>query len=199
MRRARPRVEVTPIDDGSAPFGLSFFSVETADESGEADTQAGSHPFELTTSLAFNISARESPSAKNGNTEWPLSSAAPKDVEVALPPGLGWRSERCAAVQPAGVSGRRKPQLSSRHAGRDGEAVFRWGVFLGRVPGLQSRSAIGRARRARLLRVRDWPYDDLLPHACEPARRIWPGSVAERHPRDRPAAGRDLDAMGRAG
>jgi|HubBroStandDraft_2_1064218.scaffolds.fasta_scaffold00732_5 hypothetical protein len=80
--------EVAPIDDGPVPFGLSFFDVETVEESGEADTQAGSHPFELTTSFAFNVSARESPSVKNAGTEWPLASAAPKDIEVALPPGL---------------------------------------------------------------------------------------------------------------
>jgi hypothetical protein len=81
-------VEVTPIDDGPVPFGLSFFNVEAADERGEVDTQAGSHPFELTTSLAFNIGARESPSAKNAGSEWPLASAAPKDIEVGLPLGL---------------------------------------------------------------------------------------------------------------
>ncbi len=80
--------EVTPIDDEPAPFGLSFFDIDTAEESGEADTQAGTHPFELTTSFAFNVSARESPSARNGDAERPLASAAPKDIEVALPPGL---------------------------------------------------------------------------------------------------------------
>jgi hypothetical protein len=80
--------EATTISREAAPFGLSSFDVETVGEAGEADTQAGSHPFELTTSLAFNIAARESPSARNGDTELPLASAAPKDVEVALPSGL---------------------------------------------------------------------------------------------------------------
>jgi hypothetical protein len=80
--------EVTPLSGETAPFGLSFFHVEKVGDNGEADVQAGSHPFELTTSLAFNIAGRESPSAHNGNTEWLLANAAPKDVEVALPPGL---------------------------------------------------------------------------------------------------------------
>jgi hypothetical protein len=80
--------EVTPLSGEIAPFGLSSFHVETVGDNGEADTQAGSHPFELTTSLAFNIAGRESPSVHNGNTEWSLANAAPKDVEVALPPGL---------------------------------------------------------------------------------------------------------------
>jgi len=80
--------ETTPIDDEPVPFGLSFFDLESVGESGEADTQAGSHPFELNTALAFNVSARESPSAQNGGGELPLANAAPKDVEVALPAGL---------------------------------------------------------------------------------------------------------------
>ncbi len=80
--------EVTPLSNESAPFGLSRFDVETVEASGEADTLAGSHPFELTTSLAFTVAGRESPSTKNGNTEWPLASAAPRNVQVALPAGL---------------------------------------------------------------------------------------------------------------
>jgi uncharacterized repeat protein (TIGR01451 family) len=78
----------TPIDDAAVPFGLSFFSIETVTEAGEPDAQAGSHPFELVTSLGFNVSGRESPSPRNGETEPPLGNASPKDVEVALPPGL---------------------------------------------------------------------------------------------------------------
>ena len=80
--------EVTPLSGEVAPFALSFFHVDTVGDSGEADVQAGSHPFELTTSLAFNIAGRESPSAHNGGTELLLAGAAPKDLEVALPPGL---------------------------------------------------------------------------------------------------------------
>ena len=80
--------ETTPIDAAPVPFGLSFFDVDTVGESGEAATQAGSHPFELTASLAFDVSSRETPSAGNAGAESPLASAAPKDVEVALPPGF---------------------------------------------------------------------------------------------------------------
>jgi hypothetical protein len=80
--------EATPIGGEAVPFGLSSFDVESVEEGGEADTQAGSHPFELTTSLVFNVGSREAPSVENEGTEWALASAAPKDVEVALPPGL---------------------------------------------------------------------------------------------------------------
>jgi hypothetical protein len=80
--------EVTPIEDEPVPFGLSFFDVDIVREDGEAEPQAGSHPFELTTSFLFNVSSRESPSANNKDDEWPLAAAAPKDIEVALPAGL---------------------------------------------------------------------------------------------------------------
>jgi hypothetical protein len=72
-----------PIDAEAVPFGLSLFDVAIAGEGGEADTQAGSHPYELTASLAYNVSAREAPPS-----EAPLANAAPKDLEVAFPPGL---------------------------------------------------------------------------------------------------------------
>jgi hypothetical protein len=80
--------ETTPVDPGTIPFGLSFFGLDTVGEAGEPDTQAASHPFELTTELAFNVSSRESPSAQNSQAESPLANAAPKDLEVELPPGL---------------------------------------------------------------------------------------------------------------
>ncbi|HTU80466.1 MAG TPA: hypothetical protein VMF09_17085 [Solirubrobacteraceae bacterium] len=75
--------ETTPIDPDPVPFGLAFFDLDTAQESGEAATQAGSHPFELTASLGFTVAARET-----GGDESPLADAAAKDLEVALPPGL---------------------------------------------------------------------------------------------------------------
>jgi hypothetical protein len=80
--------DVTPIVDEPASFGLSSFDVDDVEGSGEADPQAGSHPFELNTSLVFNVSSRESPSAENQEEERPLADAAVRDVEIALPPGL---------------------------------------------------------------------------------------------------------------
>jgi hypothetical protein len=80
--------ETTPIDSEPVPFGLPLFDLDAVGEGGEADTQAGSHPFELTTSLGFSVSAREVPSVQNQEGEAPLAGAAPKDLEVALPAGL---------------------------------------------------------------------------------------------------------------
>ncbi len=80
--------ETTPIASESAPFGLDLFGVDDVDEGGEGATQAGSHPFELSVDIGFTVAARESPGAGNGGAERALAIAAPRDVEVALPPGL---------------------------------------------------------------------------------------------------------------
>jgi uncharacterized repeat protein (TIGR01451 family) len=75
--------ETTELSPDPAPFGVSFFDFDVANEAGWSDEQADSHPFEITANLAFNVSARESLGG-----EAPLANAAPKDLEVALPPGL---------------------------------------------------------------------------------------------------------------
>jgi hypothetical protein len=79
---------LTPVGAEPAQFGLSYFTSELTNEAGEEETQAASHPFELTTTLAFGVDSRETPSGGNAGNESPLSDSAPKDLEVALPPGL---------------------------------------------------------------------------------------------------------------
>jgi uncharacterized repeat protein (TIGR01451 family) len=76
--------EEAGVGEGPVPFGMAYFTAAAVGEGGEAAIQAGSHPFELTASLAFNISAREPP----GTPEAALADAAPRDLEVALPVGL---------------------------------------------------------------------------------------------------------------
>ncbi|MFI4977607.1 MAG: hypothetical protein ACHQC8_02850 [Solirubrobacterales bacterium] len=71
----------TRISLAAAPFGVSNFTAKLTDVSGSAETEAGSHPFEMTMSFAFNVGSLE---AEGG----PLVTADPKDIEVALPPGL---------------------------------------------------------------------------------------------------------------
>jgi hypothetical protein len=80
--------ESTPLGAAPAAFGLSYFAIEANEESGEPDVQAGSHPFELTASLAYTVSGRETPSVGNHENEFPLSISSPKDLEVELPAGL---------------------------------------------------------------------------------------------------------------
>jgi uncharacterized repeat protein (TIGR01451 family) len=68
-----------PVDvgTGETTFGLSNLALEPESEGGAPDTQAGSHPFQFTTTVAFN----------EGETKT-TPPGFPKDLAVNLPPGL---------------------------------------------------------------------------------------------------------------
>ncbi len=77
-----PAMQVNqPLKIGTAvpSFGIeeSSFSIVPEEVGGGVDAQAGSHPFQLTTSLAFNQ-----------NTDPLTPPALPRDLQFALPPGL---------------------------------------------------------------------------------------------------------------
>jgi hypothetical protein len=59
------------------PFGVERYELRPENADGSPDTQAGSHPFQLTTDLALNQTAHPS-----------KPPAAVKDLHFALPPGL---------------------------------------------------------------------------------------------------------------
>ncbi|MHB1861186.1 MAG: hypothetical protein ACYCUM_14000 [Solirubrobacteraceae bacterium] len=61
-------------------FGIESFTVTATNSKGEPYTQAGGHPYELTTEIAVN--ANYTPSARA------TPDASLRDVRVALPPGL---------------------------------------------------------------------------------------------------------------
>ncbi len=58
------------------PFGLQSYQLLPLEEDGVPATQAGSHPFQLTTTLVVNQTAQREPVA------------LPKDLSFVLPPGL---------------------------------------------------------------------------------------------------------------
>jgi hypothetical protein len=58
------------------PFGVSSYEMRPEEEGGGADTQAGSHPFQLTTTTTFNETFEGKPVA------------LAKDLHFKLPPGL---------------------------------------------------------------------------------------------------------------
>jgi hypothetical protein len=63
-----------------ASFGVTEFTAKAINENGTLDTQAGGHPYEATTSFAFDQStSSEYPDDQPGNV---------KDVEIELPPGF---------------------------------------------------------------------------------------------------------------
>ncbi len=80
-----------PLTVSEAPtkFGMERFEMLPLNADGSLDTQAGSHPFQFTTTLAFNQGVAEQV-ANEGSTQElvPLPLALPKDLMFNLPPGL---------------------------------------------------------------------------------------------------------------
>jgi hypothetical protein len=80
------------VSAGAATFGVEAFEMTPETESFETDSQAGSHPFQLTTT--FNLNQGYEP-AVNGNEKGRLYPTAPdheralvKNLTYKLPPGL---------------------------------------------------------------------------------------------------------------
>jgi uncharacterized repeat protein (TIGR01451 family) len=65
------------VGDGPTQYGVANFEQSAFEESGSLDTQAGSHPYGLTTTVDLNRTAGA-----------PYQPALPKDLNIALPPGL---------------------------------------------------------------------------------------------------------------
>ena len=64
----------------STPFGVADYELVNEEEGGGADTQAGSHPFQQTTTVVLNQTVNA-----NGYVE---PAELPKDLHFAWPPGL---------------------------------------------------------------------------------------------------------------
>ncbi len=81
---------------GHSGFGVEDFALNLEEEGGEATTQAGKHPFQLTSVLAMNVGEVASELVK----QQPAGLA--KDVKIQLPPGLIGNPTpfpRCSAAQ----------------------------------------------------------------------------------------------------
>jgi hypothetical protein len=70
-----------------ARFGVEGYEVAPEEEGGATDTQAGSHPFQLTTTIAFNQKL-EAGSEEASSQVLPQPVALTKDLHFLLPPGL---------------------------------------------------------------------------------------------------------------
>ncbi len=70
--------------DQSTPFGASAVELTPEDELGAPDSEAASHPFQLTTTLDFNQTLETEP---DGETE-PSAPALLKNLHFDLPAGL---------------------------------------------------------------------------------------------------------------
>jgi hypothetical protein len=76
---------ILTVSEMSAGFGVEDFSLVPTNEDGSIDTQAGSHPFQLTTTLQVNNGLGLGNEVYLGETE-PF--ALTKDLRFNLPPGL---------------------------------------------------------------------------------------------------------------
>lgn len=64
--------EPVRVDEHPATFGVEKYSLKPEEEGGAPDAQAGSHPFQLTTSLVLNVTASEEPVAQVKNAQFSL-------------------------------------------------------------------------------------------------------------------------------
>jgi hypothetical protein len=80
-----------PTIGGADEYGVRDFELSAENEGGSTDTQAGSHPFQLTTSIDLNEAFVPDPYTELQDLGIPLvpkSVALTKDLLVRLPPGL---------------------------------------------------------------------------------------------------------------
>jgi hypothetical protein len=82
--------------EGAPSYGVESYEVTPEEEGGQADTQAGSHPFQLTTTLALNTQTRPAFKRYGGPHKSESGAVLPeaqpiaftKDLRFNLPPGL---------------------------------------------------------------------------------------------------------------
>jgi hypothetical protein len=75
------------ISEALTPFGIETYELSPEEEGGAPATQAGSHPFQLTTTLDLN-QAFEQYVHREELEELPVPAAEPKDLGINLPAGL---------------------------------------------------------------------------------------------------------------
>ncbi len=67
------------VNDSKTPFGMETYEIVPENADGSIDRQAGSHPFQVTTTTVYN---------SGPESELEIQPAMPKDVHSKLPPGL---------------------------------------------------------------------------------------------------------------
>jgi hypothetical protein len=85
---APPRAVTRPLtaSAGGTPFGVERYELSPEEEDGSPASQAGSHPFQLTTTIEMNQTFGRDP--LHPENELPATPALLKNLNTTLPPGL---------------------------------------------------------------------------------------------------------------
>jgi len=97
------RPQAITVSPAVTPFGVEKYEFTPENEDGSADLQAGSHPFQLTTTLDLNETV-----AFEGGEPVPTAPSLAKDLTFSLPPGLLGDPnaiKQCTDAQFASLSG----------------------------------------------------------------------------------------------
>ncbi len=103
---APPKSVVRPVNVSSAPttFAVERFELMPEEENGSPALQAGSHPFQLTTTIELNQTLEKDVEATKTNADFPSSPELLRNLTTTLPPGLVADARasvfpQCSAVQ----------------------------------------------------------------------------------------------------
>src|SRR5580700_2071057 len=141
------------IAGGATKFGIEDYELKAEQEGGAPDAQAGSHPFQLTTTLALN----QAINPQNGE---PVPAALPKDLNFQWPAGL--------IGNPTAVSRCTLGQfLHIRRLNTQNECSPRAAVGAAIVTIIEPDGGLGSSPGAYAFTV---PVFNLEPNAGEPAR-----------------------------
>jgi len=142
------------ISEEPVKFGVENYEVEPEDEHGNVESQAGSHPYQLTTTVAFNQILETFPPPNSFRL--PMGPEITKNVHVDLPSGL--------IGNPIGVPQCTEPQFTTHPSANQ------------QIVGCPQNTAIGaavvRLNEPRVTKVKSFivPVFNLKPHKGEPAR-----------------------------
>ena len=77
--------QVVTVSEEPVPFGFEYFQMRAEDDEGEEVTRAGSHPFQLTTTVVANSGPQSGAGRNNAVIDQP---AIPRNLRFTLPAGL---------------------------------------------------------------------------------------------------------------
>ena len=135
----------------ATPFGVQSYAFSAEEENGSPDTQAGSHPFQLTTTLDLNQIVES-----NGFELDPAAPGLLRNLNLSLPAGMIGDPQavaQCSDVDFSAIGGDNENACAPASA--IGTAVIRLAHVLGASPGRQTLTV---------------PVFNLVPAPGEPAR-----------------------------